>query len=366
MRLRVGVDAHMLGLRETGNESYIRGLLHGLAGLKAPPEVIAYVGPDPRLDPDDAFQLRRLRTPDSVPRLALELPLRARRDHLDVLHMTYVSPLTAAAPVVLTVHDCTYLRHPEWLHQRDAFVLRQGVGRSAPRAARVIVPTAHVRQQVIDAYGIDPGRVHAIPYGPGAAAQKLTIEEARRALSRAGADSSPPYLLAVGGATPRKNLVALVEAFGRVRGFNGDLVLAGGASGTQAEAVARAARKFAGRVVITPHLDDRVIAGLYQLARAVALPSLDEGFGLTALEAMWHGIPTAVSAVPALREVCDGAAVEFDPADVDGMTGALQTVLLDDDRRSALVASGTARAAQLTWARAAAAHAEVYALAASS
>ena len=364
----------MLGTRETGNETYIRGLLVGLAGLDDGPEVVAYVGPDHKVSvgaslgvtPSRRVRLAKLRAPGPFGRLGVELAIRARRDHLDVLHSTYVAPLGTRTPSVLTIHDTTYLRHPEWLSPRDVRVLRVGVARSIRRAAQVVVPTEAVRRDVIDAYGYDADRVHAILHGPGATAQKLSIEEARRVLTRAGADASPPYLLAVGGATPRKNLVALVEAFGRLRDFRGGLVLAGAATGAQAEAVAQAARRLAGRVVITPHLDDRIVAGLYQQARAVALPSLDEGFGLTALEAMWHGVPVAASDVPALREVCDGAARHFDPTDPEALTAALEAVLLDDDQRARMVAAGTVRAAVLTWARSAARHVEVYARAAAS
>jgi glycosyltransferase involved in cell wall biosynthesis len=262
------------------------------------------------------------------------------------------------------VHDISYLTHPEWLSGRDALMLRLGVARSVARAARVVVPTETIRGQVIETYGVDAARVHAIAHGPGAAAQKLSIEEARRVLTHLGADSAPPYLLVVGGATPRKNLVALVEAFGEVRDFAGDLVLAGAASGRQAAEVARAARRLAGRVVITHHLRDREVAALYQQARAVAVPSLHEGFGLTALEAMWHGIPVAASHDPALREVCGESATYFDPSDRDSMAAALATVLLDETERARLISGGPLRAGRFTWERSAAAHAEVYRLAA--
>ncbi|TMG09949.1 MAG: glycosyltransferase family 4 protein, partial [Chloroflexi bacterium] len=107
-RMRVGIDGHMVGGQETGNETYIKGLVDGLAELK--PELDALVfhvdGAWASARPPLTFQ--RLVTGSPYFRLVVDLPARSVAQRLDVLHMTYAAPVWSAAPIVLTVHDICY------------------------------------------------------------------------------------------------------------------------------------------------------------------------------------------------------------------------------------------------------------------
>ncbi|HMC67848.1 MAG TPA: glycosyltransferase family 1 protein, partial [Mycobacteriales bacterium] len=105
------------------------------------------------------------------------------------------------------------------------------------------------------------------------------------------------------------------------------------------------------RIHSTGYITDRQLAACYRRSTMLVLPSLYEGFGLPALEAMAHGIPVACSNAGALPELCGEAAALFDPLSVDAIAGAMEAILGDADVRARLGAAGLARAGLFTWGR---------------
>jgi alpha-1,3-rhamnosyl/mannosyltransferase len=114
------------------------------------------------------------------------------------------------------------------------------------------------------------------------------------------------------------------------------------------------------RVRFLGYVTDRQLAALYRCSTAFVFPSLYEGFGLPALEAMAHGVPIACSDTGALPEVCGDAAVLFDPMSVDSMVGAIDQVLRESHLRARLSAAGIARSKEFDWRRTAERTLEVY------
>ncbi len=282
----------------------------------------------------------------------MELPLRSLGQHLDVLHMTYGAPLWSAAPLVVSIHDICYATNPEWFSQRDLRVLRTVVPRSIQMAAHVITLSRAARDQIIEQYAVPEAKISARPLGPGKGAQAITAEEAGDELRALGLDPKRQYLLAVGNLQPRKNLVRLVEAFGvlRERGHDVDLVIVGPRH-YRAEDIVQAAAPVADRVHFTGYVTDRQLAACYRKSTVYVFPSLYEGFGLPALEAMAHGVPIACSDAGALPEVCGDAAVLFDPTSVESIVEAVDRVLGDAQLREKLTRAGAARLGQFSWRR---------------
>jgi glycosyltransferase involved in cell wall biosynthesis len=352
--LRIGLDAHMVGGQETGNETYVRGLVDGLAGLEEDFDLSVYhLGAAWRAG-GPQVHFRRLTTASSLLRLAADLPLRAARERLDVLHTTYAAPLLAPCPVVVTVHDISFVAHPEWFSDRDLRVLSLTVPWSMRRAARIVTVSELCRAEIIAHYRLPEDRVVAIPNAAGPAAQPLGKAEAGEELAQLGLDPNRPYLLAVGNLQPRKNLARLIEAFRRLPagGLEVDLVIVGPRH-FQGEQVLAAGREAGDRVHFTGYLDDRQLAACYRRAEAFVFPSIFEGFGIPALEAMAHGIPVASSRGGALPEVCGAAALYFDPLDVDSIEEAVRRVLTDDELRASLVHAGHERERGFSWHRSA-------------
>jgi glycosyltransferase involved in cell wall biosynthesis len=349
--LRVGIDAHMVGGQETGNETYVRGIVDGFKAFDQDLELLVFNVGSSWTGPQGRVRFQRLLTGNPFVRLGVELPLRSIGQRLDVLHMTYAAPAWSAAPVVLTVHDICYATNPEWFSARDLRVLSTMVPRSIRKAAHVITDSQDARRQIIEHYRVPEAKVSAIPIGPGPGAEPITLEAAREELSSLDLNLTRPFLLAVGNLQPRKNLVRLVEAFEELvsrRGHDIELVIVGPRR-YRAEEIVNATGAVTDRVHFTGYVTDRQLAACYRCSAAFVLPSLYEGFGLPALEAMAHGVPMACSDAGALPEVCGDAAIMFDPKSIESIAGAVERILGDEDLRRRLRVAGTARAAMFSW-----------------
>jgi glycosyltransferase involved in cell wall biosynthesis len=351
--MRVGIDAHMVGGRETGNETYVKGLVEGFIDLAAKDlELVVYHVGSSWTAPSPFTHFKRLITGNPLVRLGGELPARSLSQRLDVLHMTYGAPLWSAAPIVLTVHDICYATNPEWFSPRDLRVLTTVVPRSIRVAAHVITDSDSARREIIDHYHVPEEKISSIPIGAGEGAMPITLEEARHELAALGLNLERPYLLTVGNLQPRKNLIRLVEAFNQLvsSGHDIDLVIVGPRH-FRADEVFQAAQPVSGRVHLTGYVSDRQLAACYRCSTAFVLPSLYEGFGLPVLEAMAHGVPVACSNAGALPEVAGDAAVLFDPHFVEAITAAVSSIVSDSSLRERLGRAGKARAAEFSWKR---------------
>jgi len=156
-------------------------------------------------------------------------------------------------------------------------------------------------------------------------------------------------ILCVGAIQRRKNQIALVRAF-RAAPPDWTLVLAG-SQGYEAEAVLQeiANSPIAARIQTTGYISDREIAEWYARASIFAFPSLDEGFGMPALEAMAAGIPVIAGNRSSLREICGDAALLVDPASDEELTHAVDLLTRDQNLREKLTAAGQIHAAQFRW-----------------
>lgn len=172
-----------------------------------------------------------------------------------------------------------------------------------------------------------------------------------------------PYVAFVGTLEPRKDVPTLVRAFDRVAASHPDLslVLAGAPGwGTKAVDQAVAEAQHGSRVVRLGYLDHEAVPMLLRQAAAVAYPSLSEGFGLPALEALACGAPLVTTMGSAMEEVAAGAALLVEPGDADGLAGALDMLARGDAGLAARRQSGLSVASRHTWTASADAHMDVY------
>jgi glycosyltransferase involved in cell wall biosynthesis len=346
----------MIGERETGNESYALNLLRGLATLTDDDSQYGVLTPRPQalraaITLPPRFEVVRVWPAASALRIPFGMPIALASWRSNLLHVTYIAPGRPGCPTVVTVHDLSYLAHPEWLSWRVRFTLNQLVPRSVRAAARVIAISEFTKQDLIQRYGLSPEKIVVVPLAaganftpqPDAAAQPLP------------AGIREPFILAVGNLEPRKNLATLIQAFAelvRQQKFAGQLVIAGKATYRGEEAAGAVARLgLEGRVIFTGFVDDATLRLLYNRATLFAYPSLYEGFGLPLLEAMACGCPVVASNATAIPQTAGDAAILVDPTSVAALTAAMARIVADPEQARRMSAQGKAQAARFSWTR---------------
>jgi glycosyltransferase involved in cell wall biosynthesis len=348
--LRIGIDAHAIGSRLGGNETYI---LDVLAALEGHPEHSYYVYVSDsaaeeraRTALPSAAAFRIIGHTNPLVRLGYRLTHLARADRVDVLHVQYVSPLVSPN-VVVTIHDLSFIHHPEWYSRAEALRFRLTVPWTARRARRILTVSDHARNDIIETLGVAPSKVSFCynrlrpGFGP-----RSEVETAR-VLTRLGVN--PPYVLTVGNLQPRKNIARLIDAWTTLRrsasDFSPQLVIVG-RKAWSFDPIFAAAREseFAKDVVFTDYVPEDELPALMSGASVFAYPSLFEGFGIPPVEAMACGAPVLTSNVTALPEVCGDAAVYVNPESVRDIEEKLLGLDRDHAEQARLRAAGFAQA----------------------
>ena len=363
--MRIGIDALLIG-RPGGVGGYVRSLLAALARYEHVHRYVVYTTPHAGLPPDlppERFAVRRVPGAGSRLRRVLwqqfGLPRRLAADRVDVLHApSYVVPLRAHVPVVLTLHDAIALKHPRLCGRLNALHYRRHLPRAVRKAAIVIASSLTTRRDILETCGPPPEKVRVIYPGLDPAFRPASEADKRSLRERMGLPAR--FILFVGNVEPKKDLATLLHAYTRLPKSRPDAP--GRGPDTVGLVIAGAAVRGAGRlrrladrlgVADRVHLIGPVCADdlpcLYSAADVFAFPSLYEGFGLPVVEAMACGTPVVCSDGGALPEAAGGAALLFPAGDPAALAEALRRALDEPCLRARLVRDGLARAALLDW-----------------
>lgn len=275
----------------------------------------------------------------------------------------YTLPLRLDLPRVVTVHDLTFFDHPEWHERTKVLFFRRMIRASTARADAIVAVSDHTA-----------GRLRAVlaPRAPvivaphGVDHERFTPRGHDDLTRLAAAGIRPPYIGFAATLEPRKDVPTLIAAFARLAPQHAHLklVIAGRDGwGTVAVRDAAAASGCTTRIQRIGWMDEDLLPAFFRQAAVLAYPSLEEGFGLPALEALACGAALVTTTGSAMAEVVGDAARLVEPGDVAGLAAAIDAVLSDHDLESRLRASGPPRAAGFTWSRSADAHLEAYAAA---
>jgi glycosyltransferase involved in cell wall biosynthesis len=284
----------------------------------------------------------------------LRVPVEVFTGRADVIHVPHAGcPSTWRAKQVVTIHDLVYYDHPECFDQ-DTQSWKRIAERIARQATLILTVSEYTRGTIMERLGVRPERVRAIYHGISPAffqeAEGVPFEEtqARFGIRR-------PYILFVGTVQPNKNLKRLVEAFDILRRseLRGWQLVIVGQQGWLTEPIfatveARGCRQD---VIWTGFVDDEVLASLYRGAEIFVLPSLLEGFGIPAIEAMSCGTPVVASKTGSLPEVVGDAGVLVDPYSPEDIARGILKVATDQSLREDLIAHGYSRARLFRWER---------------
>ncbi|MBP0595364.1 glycosyltransferase family 4 protein [Paraburkholderia sp. LEh10] len=287
-----------------------------------------------------------------------------RRDAApQVYHDPNFIPFRFAGPTVITAHDASWVRYPQYHPAARLALLRNNFPKALERADRVIVVSEFVRDELISCFGARPEKLRVVYNGVSERFTPHTAEQTRDVLSRYELTHGQ-YFAAVGTLEPRKNLHAALDAHARLpmpvrRRF--PLVLIGGEGWlTESLHAALVTSLNDGTVRKLGYVSDEALPVLTAGALALVYPSMYEGFGLPVIEAMAAGVPVICSNARALMEVAGDAGLLCDPSDIAGFADAMQMLIDDAALRALLVARGRKRAGLFSWRRSAQETLDVY------
>jgi glycosyltransferase involved in cell wall biosynthesis len=357
-RLRIAIDAHSVGAKLGGNESYAVNLIEALAQIDSVNEYTIYITTNEARERFDRrwsnFRVRATLPHTPLIRIPLTLSAELRKHPVDLLHVQFTAPPFCPCPVVVSIHDLSFEHLPQTFNRRSRTQLRLTVRHSARRAARILSLSEHTRRDIIETYGIAAERIEAIPLAaPDHFAPVQDNRELQRVRHNYGIEGD--YILSVGSIQPRKNLGRLIRAYASLRGEQSadtlpKLVLVGKCAWLYDEtlrAIEETGIKEA--VILTGYVPETELPALYSGAVCFVYPSYFEGFGLPPLEAMKCGTPVIVGNRTSLPEVVGDAALTVDPFDIDAIAAAMKRVLKDSELQKELSLKGQQRASAFDW-----------------
>jgi glycosyltransferase involved in cell wall biosynthesis len=370
--MRIGIDAHALGTRSSGNETYFEQLIQYLA--KAPTNGIRYVvyythpSGARRVPASETFHLKRIWPATPCWRIPVGFPLEFRREKLEVFHAQYIIPPFCKCKTVTTIHDIAYEHFPEFFSKFETLGLKALIRRSAERADHIITVSDYSREDIAKTYGIDPRKITVTYEGAGDQYFPSDKEKCREQIA-AKYGVTAPFLLYVGRLQERKNLPRLLSAYSRLKkeGVDEKLVLVGkkdwmfGNIYAQVESLG-----LANSVIFTGYVPSAELPAFYNSAEAFVFPSIFEGFGLPVIEAMACGLPVLTSFGSSLEEIAGDAAVLVDPLSEESIAKGLGKLLGDAQLRARLGQAGLVRSASFSFKKTAEQTTEVYKMLAGS
>jgi len=266
-----------------------------------------------------------------------------RRDALDAFFApAYTAPIGTPVPLAVTIHDISFVAHPEWFRAAEGLRRRWLTERAASTAAVIFTDSQFSRAELEQRLRVESARIRVIP--PGVTS---------RLLPTAGAPAREPLVLFVGSLFNRRRLPDLIAAFARatVDLPQGRLVIVGDNRTwpRQDLSAVAAAEGVGARTEFLSYIPDHTLADLYRRAAVFAFLSEYEGFGLTPLEALSAGVPPVVLDTAVAHEVYGDAATYVKRGDIDGTAAALRQFLVNPQSATPLLARAPAVLQRYSW-----------------
>ncbi|MGD8855789.1 MAG: glycosyltransferase family 1 protein [Chloroflexota bacterium] len=366
--MHIGIDSRLPYYQVGGISAYVVNLVAALAQLDSEHRFTVFHSRKDRRDyvtsQMDGFDRANLWTPCHHRLERWTLGAELLRYRLNLLHSPdFIPPACGARFRIITVHDLNFLLYPEFLTAESRRYYNQQIEWAVGAADHILADSHHTRRDLIERLAVEPKQVTTVHLAAGPVFRAVhSAEDVSTTLAQLGL--APGFILFVGTLSPRKNVKTILAAFEllvREEGMETKLVLAGARGWLADELFASLSNSAArDRIVHVEGLTDREMAHLYAAAGVLAIPSLYEGFGLPALEAMHCGCPVIASNRASLPEVVGEAGILLEPTDVAAWAASIGDILHDSAERQRLIALGQLQAQKFSWSKTAAATMAVY------
>ncbi len=293
-------------------------------------------------------------------------PLELKGFKADVLHCPdYLIPPVINKNIILTIHDLSFYRFPEFnfdwfIKKYQAIVLK-----NAQRAKKIIADSESTRQDIINFMKINPQKIEVVYLAADRKFKMLAAEELKKDVP-GKFKISKNYIFSVGTIEPRKNFKTLIKAFNIFKksfkeSENYNLVIAG-KTGWKSEETFEELEKSSCRdeIIFTGEVNDDDLIQLYNQASLFVYPSIFEGFGLPALEAMSCGLPVIATNTSSIPEVYPNSDFLLNPFDEVGMAEKINLVLTDENLKNELIKFSIENAKKFSWEKTAADTMQIY------
>ena len=339
--LRIGIDLAATTGQKSGLGFYVENLYTELQKLEADADV--------HFVPIDRVQ-KNLRTPYRIAWDQAGLPLTALSRGVDMLFVpAFSAPRWFPKPVVMTAHDIYGVSYPEQFSGLAKKYWTQILPQSMKRANHLISISEFTKQEIITHLQIPEDKMTVIPNAAATYYRLLDDSEAAATrIRKLGVRA--PFIVSTGTIEPRKNYERLIDAFAFSKRGDHQLVIVG-KKGWKYDELFKKVRKYhlEDAVKFVDYVENEDIVALYNACTFFIAPSLYEGFGLPALEAMQCGAAVAVSQNSSLPEVVGDAGILFDPFDADDIRKRMDLLFGDVNLRRTMQVQSTARAQQFSW-----------------
>jgi len=333
------VNGRFLTQKPTGIQRYAFEICNQLHALGAD----FYVATPQNINPDYKFEFKTVKCGSLDTHLweQINLPRYLKRNGNPLLVSFSGSGPLNYSNQIMTIHDVSQERHPEWFSPNFVRFYHFMYPRVAKKSHAVITVSEFSKREITETLNIPAEKIHVINCSAGHYHDNIqnntspTVENNER------------YLLTVSSMDPRKNFVRLVEAFKKIDDKSVKLYIIG--MKFKAFNTPDLLNLINENIVLPGYIDDDVLRDKYRNALGFIYPSLYEGFGIPPLEAMTYGCPVINSDIPALRETSGDAVLYTDPFDIEDMTSKMNLLVSDNDLRKSLQVKGYEQAKKYSW-----------------
>lgn len=354
--MRVGIDAHMLGDKSGGNETYYKNILLNMGKLIKDEEIILFMNKknnvkyinDLRNMKKENFMISKASIRNSI-----LLPLYPLKYDLDLFHIQYFGPLVKTCPIISTIHDISFEHYPEFYTKRELAIMKKWIPYTAKTSDIIFTVSEFSKKDIANRYEINPEKIKVTYNATGENFRVIEDKNSiRNIIDKFSIDGE--YILTVGNLQPRKNIPRLVQAYIKLREtnttFKYKLVIVG-KKAWLFDDILRFIKEstFKDDIILTDYVTDEELVYLYNGAEFFVYPSVFEGFGLPILEAMACGTPVITSNANAMIEVSGDSALLFNPYDVDDIVYNMRVLAENRDLRLKMSESGLKRASEFSW-----------------